>query len=475
MAVSDGMLSPLEKFLVTLATKEGDDLLLAANRQPYLKKLGKMVPLADRTLTEGQVQALVLPLLSGAQLQELKAMRDIDMSYEVPSHDLRFRVNIFNQRSGLCAVFRIVKGELPELEKLGLPAAIYGTVELKNGLVLMGGPTGSGKSTTLAAIIHRINQTQARHIISLEDPIEVRHDSDVALVNQREVGTHARSYALALRSTLRQDPDVILIGELRDLPTISFAVSAAETGHLVFGTVHTVSAETSMDRLINTFPAGQQDQVRSMLAESLRLVLCQYLLQRKDQPGRILACEVMFNNDAISNLIRKGNSYQIPSIIATSRESGMQLMDQDLMRLYKEGKVHAEEVYMKANTKKDFEFLVGEGPMPGVDEAATPKAASPDQATVLGEGGGPAATGAGGATGAEGATAAAGATGTAAATGAPGSPGAADPKRGAAGAPQPAASGPGARGVMDRQVAARRPRGDKGGRGGQGGAPPASG
>ena len=462
MAVSDGMLSPLEKFLVTLANKEGDDLLLAADRLPYLKKLGKMVPLADRMLTGGQVQALVLPLLSGRQIEELRALRDIDLSYEVPSHDLRFRVNVFNQRSGLCAVFRIVKGDLPELEGLGLPGSIHGTGNLKNGLVLMGGPTGSGKSTTLAAIINRINQTQDRHIISLEDPIEVRHESKSALVNQREVGTHARSYASALRSTLRQDPDVILIGELRDLPTISFAVSAAETGHLVFGTVHTVSVETSMDRLINTFPAGQQDQVRSMLAESLRVVLCQYLLQRKDEPGRVLACEVMFNNDAISNLIRKGNSYQIPSIIATSRELGMQLMDQDLMRLYKEGKVHAEEVYMKANTKKDFEFLVGEGPMPGSEVTAPRGEAAPAQPTVVGAGSGPAATPPAGGQPAAGRGAA---------------PGTTRPQQGAAPGvvdSQRAASGPGARGVMDAQrpaVPAPPGRPSGGGKGGPDGAP----
>ncbi|NOZ87764.1 MAG: PilT/PilU family type 4a pilus ATPase [Deltaproteobacteria bacterium] len=357
-AASEGMLTPLEKFLVTMAVKEGDDLLLASDRRPYIKKMGKMVPLSERKLTNGQVQALILPLLTTLQVQLLKNLEDVDFSYEIPSHDLRFRVNVFSQRTGLCAVFRIIKGDVPELEKLGLPKILLNVGDLKNGLVLVGGPTGSGKSTTLAAIIDRINKTSARHVVTLEDPIEVRHKAELGVINQREIGSHTRSYADALRSTLRQDPNVILIGELRDLPTISFAVSAAETGHLVFGTVHTASAETSMDRIINAFPPKQQDQVRSMLAESLRVVLCQYLLKRKDGKGRVLAAEVMINNDAISNLIRKGTCYQIPSIIATSREMGMQLMDSDLMRLYKDGLVSVEEAYIKATNKKDFESIL---------------------------------------------------------------------------------------------------------------------
>jgi len=224
----------------------------------------------------------------------------------------------------------------------------------------VGGPTGSGKSTTLAALIDYINRTSSRHIISLEDPIEVIHKRKQSLVNQREVGTHTRTFAAALRSTLREDPNVILVGEMRDLPTIEFTVVAAETGHLVFGTVHTVSAATTVDRIVSAFPPGQQQQVRSTLADSLRAVVCQYLMKEKNGPGRVLAVELLVNNEAVSNLIRKGKAFQLPSVIATSREQGMQLMDSDLMRLTKEGKISAGEAYVKAVSKKDFEPFVEE-------------------------------------------------------------------------------------------------------------------
>ncbi|MCP4603223.1 MAG: PilT/PilU family type 4a pilus ATPase, partial [Proteobacteria bacterium] len=280
-------------------------------------------------------------------------------SYEIKSEGARFRVNVFQQNSGLGAVFRTIKGELPNLEQLGLPELVKSFGDLKYGLILVGGPTGSGKSTTLAALIDYINRTSDRHVISLEDPIEVVHGSKKGLVNQREVGTHTKTFANALRATLREDPDVILVGELRDLPTISFAVTAAETGHLVFGTLHTVSADKSIDRLINAYPSPEQPQVRTTLAENLRAVVCQYLIKRKDRTGRVLAAEVMLNTDAVANLIRKGKTYQIPSVVATSREQGMQLMDTELIRLYREGAISAEDAYMKANEKNEFEEIVG--------------------------------------------------------------------------------------------------------------------
>jgi len=229
-----------------------------------------------------------------------------------------------------------------------------------NGLVLVGGPTGSGKSSTLAALIDYINRTSGRHIITLEDPIEVVHARKQSLINQREIGTHTKSFGHALRATLRQDPDVILVGEMRDLETIAFAVTAAETGHLVFGTVHTVSADTSIDRLVNTFPPGQQPQVRSMLAETLRAVVCQHLVRKKDG-GRVLAAEVLINTDAVQNMIRKGKTFQLPSVVATSRESGMQSMDLELARLVNEGAVSLEEGYAKANDKRAFETMTGTG------------------------------------------------------------------------------------------------------------------
>jgi twitching motility protein PilT len=366
----------LDRLLLGMVQSSGDDLVVAGGRAPYIKVLGKMRPFANGTLTDDQVASLLHPLLSKEQLTELAALRDVDFSYEVKTTGQRFRGHVFRQMSGLSAVFRTVNAQVPELERLGLPSIVTSLANSKNGLVLVGGPTGSGKSTTLAAIIDHINRTSSsRHIVTLEDPIEVVHRRKGCLVNQREVGTHTRSFAAAMRSVLRQDPDVILVGEMRDLAMVSFAVTAAETGHLVLGTVHTSSADTTVDRLVNVFPSGQQPQIRTMLAESLQGVLCQHLIPRKDGPGRALALEVMINNDAISNLIRKGKSFQIPSVVATSREAGMQSMDSELMRLYRDGRIAAEEAYLRASDKKSFEVAFGWV----TDARATGAARSPQQ------------------------------------------------------------------------------------------------
>jgi len=345
----------LDKMLMAMVKSEADDLLVAAGRCPYIKRHGRVTPLSQAVFSAEQTRAILLPHLSAAQRASLEELRDVDFSHEIKGTRLRFRGHVFTQNTGLSAVFRVVRSEIPQIDKLGLPPVIRGFADLKNGLVLVGGPTGSGKSTTLAALVDHINRTSGRHIVTIEDPIETVHTSRQSLINQREVGSHTRSFVAALRSTLRQDPDVILVGEMRDLATISFAVTAAETGHLVFGTVHTVSADASIDRLINTFPPPQQPQVRAMLAESLRAVVCQHLLRRKDAQGRTLAVEIMLNNDAVSNLIRKSKTFQIPSVITTSREAGMQSMDSELIRLVKEGKVDHEEAYMKALDKNAFE------------------------------------------------------------------------------------------------------------------------
>ena len=350
--------SILDQLLIAVAHRQGDDLILAPGRKPLVKRLGNTEPLAANVFSAERVRALLAPHLSLRQLEDLDAGREVDFSYRVESEDLRFRVNVFQQLGGIGTVFRIIRSVLPDLRQLGLPPLVAGLADLQNGLVLVGGATGAGKSTTLAALIDHINRTSSRHIITLEDPIEVVHTWAAGVVNQREVGSHTGSFASALRSTLRQDPDVILVGELRDLPTISFAVSAAETGHLVFGTIHTVSAAGTVDRLISAFPPGQQDDVRSMLAGSLRAVVCQYLVPRADGPGRCLAVEVMLNNEAIANLIRKGKTFQIPSVIATSREQGMQLMDAELLRLTRNGTISIDEAYARAGNKKDFEPLV---------------------------------------------------------------------------------------------------------------------
>jgi len=348
----------LDQLLLSMAKTECDDLILAPGRPPFVMRLGGVQPLTKTALTVEQIGAMLQRHLSPRHREELEANREADFSYEVKDAGLRFRVNVFKQVGGLGAVFRIIKGAIPRLETLGLPPIVEHLSELPNGLVLVGGPTGSGKSTTLAALIDRINRTRNLHVITFEDPIEAVHSFQRSLVNQREIHTHTGPLNQALRATLREDPDVILIGEMRDPATISFAVSAAETGHLVFGTIHTVSAALTVDRLINAFPAGQQEQVRSILAGSLRAVVCQYLHRRVDAPGRCLSVEVMINNEAVANLIRKGKTFQLPSVIATSREAGMQLMDGELMRLAKERRISVEDAYMKAVTKKDFEPLL---------------------------------------------------------------------------------------------------------------------
>ncbi len=356
---AEAALSFLDRLLISIQKLEGDDLILLPGQTPYMKKHGKIVPLSKSLLSVQQLQTLARPLLTAQQLQDIQNLRDVDLSYEVKSEGLRFRTNLFVSRTGISMVFRIIKGDMWKLEDLGLPPIVRTFGDFKNGLVLVGGPTGSGKSTTLAAIIDYINRTSKRHVISIEDPIEVIHKSEIGLVNQREVGVHTPSFNQALRMTLREDPDVILVGEMRDLPTIQFAVTAAETGHLVFGTVHTVSADTSIDRLINAYPPETQEQVRSMLADSLRSVLCQYLIRHKEKNKRVLAYEIMLNNHAIANLIRKGKTFQIPSVIAISKELQMQSMDNSLMELFKQGEITAEDAYLKANNKADFEEIVG--------------------------------------------------------------------------------------------------------------------
>jgi twitching motility protein PilT len=357
----------LDQLLILAVESEADDLVLLSGRRAAIKKAGRMEELPGTALSGDQLRSLLLPRLSIPQREEIAALNDVDFSYEVPGRELRFRAHVFNEMGGLAAVFRTIKNTLLDIESGGFPAVVKSFQGFNDGLVLVGGPTGSGKSTTLAALIDAINRSASHHILSIEDPIEVVHANKKSLVNQREIGGHVLSFATALRAALRQDPDVLMIGEIRDFETISAAVSAAETGHLVFGSVHTTSAASTVDRLVSAAPSAQQDHMRSLLAGSLRAVICQFLLRRLSG-GRCLAVEVMINNDAVASLIRKGKSFQIPSIIATGREQGMQLMDAELMRLFKEGQVSAEEVYMKSANKKDFENLDGataEAPKPG--------------------------------------------------------------------------------------------------------------
>ena len=377
-------LSLLERLLLGLAKNDGDDLILAGGLRPTMKKMGRVVPLASHVFSSADIEDIISPYLSVKQVADLQALRDVDFSLALKSEGLRFRANVFRQMPGLSAVFRIVKDRIPVLEDLGLPPVVKSFAELKNGLVLVGGPTGAGKSTTLAGIIDHINRTSSRHIVTLEDPIEVMHKQKKCLINQRELGTHTASFENALRATLRQDPDVILVGEMRDLATVQFAVTASETGHLVLGTLHTVSVDTTVDRLVSLFPPGQQPQVRSLLADTLRAVMCQYLVRRKDGQGRVIAVEIMINNEAVANLIRKGKTFQIPLVIATQRDTGMQSMDADLERLWRAGLVSAEEAYLKAANKKNFELVVA-GPDAAKIKAEVKASEATTAARVQGE------------------------------------------------------------------------------------------
>ena len=355
-------LQGLERMLWWATKEGGDDLFLAADRPPYMKRMGEMVPLTDTPMTADQVEATLRGLMTDVQNEQFDRLEDVDFSMAVKSLGLRFRVNVLRQLTGVSAVFRRIQQDVKGLAELGLPRLIAGLCDLPDGLVLIGGPTGSGKSTTLAGMIHHINQRHACHIITIEDPIEVEHTHLRSVITQREVGTHTTSFPSALRATLREDPDVILVGEMRDLETIGFALSAAETGHLVFATVHTVSADTTVDRLIDAFPPGHQQQIRAMLSQTLRAVVCQHLLRRADGEGRVPAIEILLNTDAVANTIRKGRCFQIPSIIKTSREIGMQSMDDELIRLVKEGLVSAPDAYAKALDKSLFEPLMASEP-----------------------------------------------------------------------------------------------------------------
>jgi len=352
----------LDDILAMMIECDADDLILLADRVPYLKKRGAMEILPGfRVLRDDVLRTMLEPYLSPVQLEDFSSGKDVDLSATHKGLGARFRVNMFEQSTGIGAVFRVVRNDalLLFLENLGLPDIVAELCKLKDGLVIIGGSTGSGKSTTLSAMVDTINRTSARHILTIEDPIETLHLCDRSLLTQREVGSHTPSFERALRAGMREDPDVILVGEMRDYETMSFAITAAETGHLVLATLHTSSAETSVTRLVNSFPSGQQPQVRAMLAGSLRAVICQHLLRRKDSEGRVVATEIMVNGDAVSNLIRKGKEFQIGSVLMTGNNSSMRSMDHELARLVRENTVEYEDAFARANDKASFEVLSG--------------------------------------------------------------------------------------------------------------------
>jgi twitching motility protein PilT len=351
----------IDSFLQHLVQSDGSDLHLSCGDVPVLRIHGHVQRVKFRPLTRSDLEALLLEILDPEQRERYQATHDLDFAYEVPGV-ARFRGNLFQQHRGPGAVFRVIPSRIPTADELGLPDVMREFTRLNRGLVLVTGPTGSGKSTTLAAMVDLINETRSEHILTIEDPIEFVHPIKKALVNQREVGPHTRSFAAALKAALREDPDVILVGEMRDRETISLALTAAETGHLVFATLHTNSAHKTVDRIIDSFPADQQEQVRAMLSESLRGVVAQQLLRRKGN-GRVAAHEILVGTPAVGNLIREAKTFQIPSAIQTGKQHGMIQMDQSIMTHLNAGLVEAEEAYAKAHEKALFRpFLERRGP-----------------------------------------------------------------------------------------------------------------
>ncbi len=337
---------------------DASDLHFAVNAIPHLRIHGEMTPLPIAPFTQEATERMIFPILSDAQRAQLIEERSFDFCYKAGALG-RFRTNFFFQRKGLDAVFRLIPTQVPTVEDLGIPESLWELTEYSQGLVLVTGPSGCGKTTTLAAFIDRINRREASHIITVEDPIEYVHLNRVSLVNQREVGTHTESFAKALRQSLREDPDVIMVGEMRDLETISLAITASETGHLVFGTLHTATASGTIDRVIDAFPAGQQGHVRQMLADSLKGVIAQTLLPRRDGRGRVAAFEILRNTPNLAGLIREAKGHQIPSAIQTGSASGMQTMDAAMLKLVQDGIADPRGAYDRASRKEAFEPFLG--------------------------------------------------------------------------------------------------------------------
>jgi twitching motility protein PilT len=335
-------MAALEDLLRITKQQNASDLHLASGSAPYLRIHGEMVRLNYKNVSAEVCRGLIFEILTGRQKELFQENLELDFSY--PVHGVgRFRVNAFMQRNGIGAVFRLIPEDIQTIPELGLPERLLDLIEVSEGLILVTGPTGSGKSTTLASIIHTINTNRRAHIITIEDPIEFVHHNKQSLINQREVSSHTHSFGNALRAALREDPDIILVGEMRDLETISLAITAAETGHLVFATLHTNSAVKTVDRIIDVFPEGQQSQIRAMLSESLRGVAAQALLPRADGRGRVAAAEILVNVPAVANLIREGKAFQIASVMQTGRSQGMVTFESSINDLIRAGVVSREE------------------------------------------------------------------------------------------------------------------------------------
>jgi twitching motility protein PilT len=351
----------IEDLLKELLEKRGSDLHISSKLPPVIRIDGKLIRTEHPVLSSEDVENLLFPMLSNEQRRHLEQEWELDFSYGIEGLG-RFRVNFYKDKGSYAAAFRTIATKAPDLEELGMPPIVTEIAQKPRGLVLVTGPTGSGKSTTLAAMVDYINRTRAEHILTIEDPVEFVHTSKLSIIHQRELGMDTRSFANALKSALREDPDIILVGEMRDHETIALALTAAETGHLVFGTLHTSSASQTIDRIIDVFPEGQQQQIRVQLANSLVAVFAQTLLPKKaddgSKRGRVMAQEIMVVTPAISNLIRESKAAQIYSTIQTSSGSGMQTLESALAELYKSGKVTLEDAMAKSSKPSELKRLI---------------------------------------------------------------------------------------------------------------------
>ena len=350
-------MAKIDAFFKLMNEQGASDLHLVAGSQPILRVHGDMERIKYKALDNDELKAMLYEIAPENKIKVFEETGDVDFAYEIPNL-ARYRANYFQQKWGVGAVFREIPSTILTSEQLGLPKVITKLSMLHKGMVLVTGPTGSGKSTTLAAMMDYVNKNKKSHIITVEDPVEFVHKSQSCIVNHREIGVHTKGFKSALRGALREDPDIILVGEMRDLETIELALEAASTGHLVFGTLHTQSAAKTIDRVIDVFPAHQQSQIRTTLSESLKGVIAQNLFKRIDKKGRMAVLEILVVTPAVSNLIREGKTFQIPSAIQTGKKYGMQSLDDAILIALEEKKISPEDAYDKAIVKERFvQFL----------------------------------------------------------------------------------------------------------------------
>ncbi|MDJ0667821.1 MAG: type IV pilus twitching motility protein PilT [Desulfobacterales bacterium] len=354
-------MAKIDAFFKLMNEQGASDLHLTTGQQPALRIRGEIERIKYKVLDSDELRGMLYEIAPEDKIKVFEETGDIDFGYEIPGL-ARYRSNFFMQKNGVAAVFREIPDTIMTIEQLKLPTVIGKLATLPRGLVLVTGPTGSGKSTTLAAIVHEANRSRKDHIITIEDPIEFVHQSQMCIVNHREVGLHTKTFSSALRGALREDPDIILVGEMRDLETISLAVEAAATGHLVFSTLHTSSAPKTVDRVIEVFPHDQQEQMRSTLSDGLRAVVAQVLFKRVDIKGRVAALEILIGTAAVRNLIREAKTHQLPSMLQTGKKYGMVLLDDSIMDLLNKGMISPDDAYMKANDKGRFRPLLQNPP-----------------------------------------------------------------------------------------------------------------